>query len=101
MDFDLEEFLGREAKYINRIIWLIAKKSKPEWLRGRACLSQLPRFIISDLKNYVELPILMEDDVADMCEWIVLNLYGDWTLTTKGFFFTDDNDAVMFKLKWK
>lgn len=43
---------------------------------------------------------LSQNEIGDAIVWTVEELNGPWNLTTDGFCFEDENEAMLFKLRW-
>ena len=96
-----EEFFGRKVCQVNHILIRLAMRDEPppEWLRGRPALADLPRFAIEPTPHIV--PVQRGCDLSilpDQVVWIVENIKRGWALTTEGWCFADETEALYFKM---
>jgi len=98
---DAIDFFGCGSHKVNPILLRIGmREDRPEWLRHRPKLQQLPRWTpngehLVPTSKRTTVPL-----VAERLIWIVDELQGGWCLTTEGFIFEDAREAVHFKLMW-
>lgn len=98
---DAIDFFGCGSHKVNPILLRMGlRKDRPEWLRHRPKLHQLPRWK-AGCETVVFAPKrITVPQVAERLVWIVEELQGAWCMTTDGFCFEDDREGVHFKLMW-
>lgn len=98
---EAEDFFGRKVCQVNHILIRLAMRDEPppEWLRGRPALADLPRYSLGNTPHVV--PVHRGFDMTvlpDQVVWVVENTKFGWALTTEGWCFADENEALYFKL---
>jgi hypothetical protein len=98
---DTVVFFGRFLNEVNPIILRLAmREDKPEWLRERPKLPDLPRWSVES-DQLIRVPkAITPDEVGDHIVWIVENLHEEWCLTHEGFMFSNLSEAIHYKLRW-
>lgn len=98
--YSLVDFFGCRLDSVNPILLRLGlKNDRPEWLRLRPKLVDLPRWGAGE---HI-IPItsrITPSEVAERLVWVVEELEGEWYMTPKGFHFADVKECVHFKLRW-
>ncbi len=99
---ELVEFFDCNLKQVNFFNLRIALtlQHRPDWLRGRKALKDLPRWSESTRKTFVAVNTKNQTDICERIVWVVEDLQSPWTLNSEGFGFDDPNEALLFKLRW-
>lgn len=98
---DAIEFFGCGSNKVNPILLRMSmREDRPEWLRHRPKLQQLPRWKKGCESVVPASKRITPPQVAERLRWIVEELELGWCMTTEGFCFEDDREAVHFKLMW-
>jgi len=106
---DLAEYFGKPPHKVNQLALRVAiYYDYPEWLRGVTKMEEFPRFTRQKLGNVVNPPTLRLERknatsinaLAERIKWIVEELHGEWSLCEEGFSFSDNAEAIYFKLRW-
>jgi len=95
---DLINFFGCPLDRVNYFLLRIAMEDRPEWLRGKTKLTQLPRWT-ENCPNTLPVGNRRIHETCSCLIWMVEEIQGGWKLTHE-FCFDDYNEMILFKLRW-
>ena len=100
---ELVTFFNCNLKKVNYFLMRIAAVlgHRPDWLRGKQTLSQLPRWNDNGSeKTFIDMDKRSQTEICERLIWTIEELNGEWVLDVRGFGFADANEALHFKLRW-
>jgi hypothetical protein len=101
---ELIEFFQMPLDKVDPKILLLATKIKPrpDWLRGKTRLDDLPHFTRERLPYVFRYKnLLKQSEIAQRLNWIVENTHGKWCLADDGLYFEHDYDFHYFMWRWQ
>lgn len=99
---ELTRFFGCDLAQVSPMNRLMALHQRPDWLRGRPKLLDLPRALPADRAGlfFEPVPLITDREIANRLTWVIENLHGGWAFDERGFGFENEAESLYFRLRF-